>query len=45
MIFGFATYSIFTGLAGFASSPTEFGILRFFGGLGLGGVIPIALLS
>ena len=30
-------FSLFTGLIGFAKSPTEFGIYRFISGLGLGG--------
>ncbi len=40
----------FSGLSfagGFASNPTEFGILRFLAGLGIGGVMPnlVALTS
>lgn len=35
-----AMFTSFTGLVGFASSPTEFGIYRFIAGLGLGGVMP-----
>lgn len=35
-----ALFSGFTFLGGFASSPTEFGILRFIAGLGIGGVLP-----
>ncbi|WP_111860263.1 MFS transporter [Acinetobacter sp. CFCC 10889] len=33
-------FSFFTFLGGFASNPTEFGILRFIAGLGIGGVLP-----
>ena len=33
-------FSGFTFLGGFASSPVEFGILRFLAGLGIGGVMP-----
>jgi len=33
-------FSGFTFLGGFASNPTEFGILRFIAGLGIGGVLP-----
>ena len=36
-------FSLFTGLIGFAKSPTEFGIYRFISGLGLGGVLPITV--
>ena len=35
-----ALFSGFTFLGGFASNPTEFGILRFIAGLGIGGVLP-----
>lgn len=40
-------FSGFTFLGGFASNPTEFGILRFIAGLGIGGVLPnlVALTS
>lgn len=40
-------FSGFTFWGGFASSPTEFGILRFIAGLGIGGVLPnlVALTS
>lgn len=40
-------FSLFTFLGGFASNPTEFGILRFVAGLGIGGVLPnlVALTS
>lgn len=40
-------FSGFTGLGGFASNPTEFGVLRFLAGLGIGGVMPnlVALTS
>ncbi|WP_196779984.1 aromatic acid/H+ symport family MFS transporter [Acinetobacter wanghuae] len=40
-------FSGFTFLGGFASNPTEFGILRFIAGLGIGGVMPnlVALTS
>ena len=36
-------FSLFTGLIGFAKSPTEFGIYRFISGIGLGGVLPITV--
>ena len=40
-------FSLFTFLGGFASNPTEFGMLRFVAGLGIGGVLPnlVALTS
>lgn len=40
-------FSGFTFWGGFASSPTEFGVLRFLAGLGIGGVLPnlVALTS
>ena len=40
-------FSGFTFWGGFASNPTEFGILRFIAGLGIGGVLPnlVALTS
>ncbi len=40
-------FSSFTFAGGFASNPTEFGILRFLAGLGIGGVMPnlVALTS
>lgn len=40
-------FSGFTFLGGFSSNPTEFGILRFIAGLGIGGVLPnlVALTS
>lgn len=40
-------FSGFTFWGGFASGPTEFGILRFIAGLGIGGVLPnlVALTS
>jgi AAHS family benzoate transporter-like MFS transporter len=39
--------AVFTFAGGFASNPTEFGILRFLAGLGIGGVMPnlVALTS
>ena len=33
-------FSGFTFWGGFASTPTEFGVLRFLAGLGIGGVMP-----
>ena len=33
-------FSGFTFLGGFATNPTEFGVLRFIAGLGIGGVLP-----
>ncbi len=40
-------FSAFTFLGGFTTNPTEFGILRFIAGLGIGGVLPnlVALTS
>lgn len=40
-------FSGFTFLGGFASNPTEFAVLRFIAGLGIGGVLPnlVALTS
>ncbi|CAB1219912.1 Gentisate transporter [Acinetobacter bouvetii] len=40
-------FSGFTFAGGFASNPTEFGLLRFLAGLGIGGVLPnlVALTS
>ncbi|MEH7118979.1 MFS transporter [Neobacillus vireti] len=40
-------FSLFTFLCGFANTPTAFSTLRFFAGLGLGGIMPnvIALLT
>lgn len=35
-------FSVFTMLCGFASGPEVFGLLRFLGGLGLGGLVPSA---
>lgn len=42
-----AIFSGFTFLGAFASNPTEFGILRFLAGLGIGGVMPnvVALMT
>lgn len=42
-----AIFSGFTFLGAFASSPVEFGILRFVAGLGIGGVMPnvVALMT
>ncbi|OAI92706.1 MULTISPECIES: MFS transporter [Pseudomonas] len=39
----FALFSTATLLNGFASSPSEFGIYRFFAGLGCGGLMPNAV--
>ncbi len=39
----FALFSSATLLNGFANSPTEFGIYRFFAGLGCGGLMPNAV--
>ena len=40
-------FSGFTFLGGFAENPTQFGVLRFIAGLGIGGVLPnlVALTS
>lgn len=42
-----AIFSGFTFLGAFAKSPTEFGLLRFLAGLGIGGVMPnvVALMT
>lgn len=42
-----AIFSGFTFLGAFASSPVEFGVLRFIAGLGIGGVMPnvVALMT
>ena len=42
-----AIFSGFTFLGAFAKSPTEFGVLRFLAGLGIGGVMPnvVALMT
>ena len=42
-----AIFSGFTFLGAFANTPTEFGILRFLAGLGIGGVMPnvVALMT
>ncbi|WOE31847.1 MULTISPECIES: MFS transporter [unclassified Acinetobacter] len=42
-----AIFSGFTFLGAFASTPTEFGLLRFLAGLGIGGVMPnvVALMT
>lgn len=42
-----AIFSGFTFLGAFATTPTEFGILRFLAGLGIGGVMPnvVALMT
>ncbi len=42
-----AIFSGFTVLGAFSSSPTEFGVLRFLAGLGIGGVMPnvVALMT
>ncbi|WP_207625421.1 MFS transporter [Paenalcaligenes suwonensis] len=34
-------FSIFTFLCAFATTPTQFGLYRFIGGVGLGGVMPV----
>lgn len=36
-------FCTFTGLAGFASGPVMFGVLRFLAGIGLGGIMPNAV--
>ncbi|KEK24397.1 MFS transporter [Bacillus gaemokensis] len=42
LVFCLALFSITMGLAAIASSPELFGLFRFIGGIGLGGVIPTA---
>ena len=39
----FVVFSVATFLNGYATSPTEFGIARFFAGLGCGGLMPNAV--
>lgn len=36
------TFSLFTALLAYAPSPEIFGLFRFLGGLGLGGLVPTA---
>ena len=43
ILFCLALFSFFTGIIGFSTSTTEFGIYRFISGLGLGGVMPNAI--
>ena len=43
MIWSVIAFSIFTLLCAFAPNATTFGILRVLAGLGLGGVLPVAL--
>ncbi len=38
-----ATFSLLTAAAGFVRNPIAFGALRFFAGLGLGGLLPILI--
>jgi MFS transporter, AAHS family, benzoate transport protein len=38
-----ATFSLLTAAAGLVRDPIVFGILRFFAGLGLGGVLPVLI--
>jgi AAHS family benzoate transporter-like MFS transporter len=43
IIVSFVVFSVATFLNGFATNPTEFGIARFFAGLGCGGLMPNAV--
>lgn len=43
LVIGTAIFALFLGSAGFARTYTEFAILRFAGGIGMGGVLPSAI--
>jgi AAHS family benzoate transporter-like MFS transporter len=43
MLITVTSFSVFTLLCAFATGPVMFGVLRFLAGLGLGGVLPVAL--
>jgi AAHS family benzoate transporter-like MFS transporter len=43
MLFTVAGFSVLTLLCAFAVDPWTFGVLRFLAGLGLGGVLPVAI--
>ncbi|MEW9672118.1 MFS transporter [Ammoniphilus sp. 3BR4] len=47
ILFCVTLFSLFTGLCGLATGPSEFGIYRFIAGLGIGGVMPnvVALMT
>ena len=47
MVWSVATYSIFSGLCGFATAPWQIGVLRFIASLGMGGEwsLGVALIS
>jgi MFS transporter, SHS family, sialic acid transporter len=47
MVWSVATYSIFSGLCGFATAPWHIGVLRFIASLGMGGewALGVALIS
>jgi AAHS family benzoate transporter-like MFS transporter len=43
LVLGIVIFALFLGTAGFAQNYAEFAILRFAGGLGMGGVLPGAI--
>jgi MFS family permease len=43
MLITVTSFSVLTLLCAFATGPAAFGVLRFLAGLGLGGVLPVAL--
>lgn len=43
MLIAVVSFSVLTLLCAFATGPVVFGLLRFLAGLGLGGVLPVAL--
>ncbi|HVE42441.1 MAG TPA: MFS transporter [Planctomycetota bacterium] len=47
MVWSVATYSIFSGLCGFATAPWQIGVLRFIASLGMGGewALGVSLIS
>lgn len=42
MVISVVWFSVFTGICGWADGPVWFGLFRFLGGLGLGGLVPSA---
>ena len=43
MILCLILFSLFTGISGFAQSPWQFAVSRFFAGIGIGGAMPNAI--
>lgn len=43
LVLGTAIFAVFLGSAGFAQNYAEFAVLRFAGGIGMGGVLPAAI--